>query len=172
MHYLYRNIDYVYVPEHCLGRRNKEKMHKKWKQTIPLVVMLVIGASVTYAILSIVRPITITGRVKSTPNIQIFSDEACTTPISSWEIPDLARGEYSEKTIYLKDVGDSVIDVHWNRELEYITYVTVTIEGWGISVIKQLAPDEVLPVNMRVTALPASPVDETYGFLISFIGEH
>ena len=77
---------------------------------------LILGILISsVALASIIATRTLSGNitVTGTMDFQIYSDSACTTPISTLDFT-IPKGTSVTKTFYLKNIGDTTLHITWN----------------------------------------------------------
>lgn len=75
---------------------------------IVLLCMSIFLTGSTYAALSTSQTVASTGTVNVSANLGVFSDAACTTPLTSFSWGSLTPGATSSQTIYVKNTGTGV----------------------------------------------------------------
>lgn len=96
------------------------------------------------------------GSVRATVGLGVYSDQACTTPLSSINWGEVTPGQSYSRTIYLKNLGNikvklsmttgnwtpssaiSYLTLTWNRE-NYVLNVSASIEATLILVVSSTA---------------------------------
>jgi hypothetical protein len=69
-------------------------------------VLIVVLIATAYSILTVTVTFTSTGRINTTANIGIYSDSACTQPLSAIDWGNLTVGTTSNYLVYVKNMGN------------------------------------------------------------------
>ena len=81
------------------------------KLNLAVIALIVIAAfltATTYAAISTSQTLTSSGTVNVSANLSVFSDAACTAPLSSFSWGSLSPGSTTNQTIYVKNTGSGV----------------------------------------------------------------
>jgi hypothetical protein len=90
-----------------------------------LVILLTIAAfalaTSTLAAVTVTHNLNSIGTINTSPNIDIFGDSACNTPINSVNWGSIAAGGSSTQTVYIKNIGTGSMTL------------SMTVTGWAPS---------------------------------------
>ncbi|MCL4429897.1 MAG: hypothetical protein M1167_04005 [Chloroflexi bacterium] len=73
-----------------------------------LTLTAVLLASTTYAAITTSRTLSSSGSVTVSANLGVYSDSACTVPLSSFSWGSLTPGGSTTKTVYIKNTSSGV----------------------------------------------------------------
>ena len=116
------------------------------------------------------------------PTMQLgfYTDGSCTQPVTALDFGEMAvsaNPTYFEKTIIIRNEGDSTTTVFWNSTLDSVT--TAITEGWThFSMMPPfpalnatiMSPGELLETTYSIT-IQASPPVGTYNWTLTVWGE-
>ncbi len=137
-----------------------------------------VGVSgVTYALVTITRPVTISGHIVSSPGVQIYTAFACETPWESWTPGDLKKGESETATAYVKNTGDTPIDITWSCDpggsgVAITATRTGALTDWAQNTVVTLNAGQIMQFNPRVTIGATATPDSNYSFTLNLVGTH
>lgn len=97
-----------------------------------MVICMVVFGSFAYAAGTFNKEAAVTGKViANNPNLALFSDSACTIPLTAISFPDTNQGESSTVNVYLKNIG--------NKEFSGVIYTSALNPAVGtISLVNPL----------------------------------
>jgi len=84
---------------------------RKLSITTAVVALVIIGTALaltTYAAITTSSTLTSTGTVSTSANLSVYSDSACTTPLSTINWGTLTAGGNTTQTIYIKNTSSGV----------------------------------------------------------------
>ena len=91
-------------------------MNKKLKIGLSLMLVAMLSAGITYALVTIQKPVTHTIEIIGTYNLELFADKECTIPFE----PAIDYGQVQRTTterkgtaFYVKNTGDETLYSHW-----------------------------------------------------------
>lgn len=115
------------------------------------------------------------GPIKSLPpepkiEIDVFIDEACLKPLSSFEWGEIIPGESTIKTIYLRNSGEmyvklNLIGENWTPD-ESEEYMGLSWDYDGSEVL----PGEIREINVELSVHYDCPILNNFGFDLIIIG--
>jgi archaellum component FlaG (FlaF/FlaG flagellin family) len=82
---------------------------RKLSITTAVVALVIIGIALsltTFAVITTSQTVSSTGAVSTSANLGVYSDNACTTSLSSVNWGNLTPGGITTQTIYVKNTGD------------------------------------------------------------------
>jgi hypothetical protein len=98
---------------------------------IALIVVAAFLTTTTYAALSISQNLASSGTINVSANLNVFSDAACTVPLSSFGWGSISPGATTNQTIYIKNISSgvaltlSMTAYNWNPSTAN-NYITLT----------------------------------------------
>jgi hypothetical protein len=85
------------------------KMNKKTSISIILLATIAVALTcITYGALTVSKDLSTSGTITVTPNLGVYSDSDCQTPISTIDWGTIAPGGTATQTIYIKNTGAGV----------------------------------------------------------------
>ena len=72
---------------------------------VALVIIGIAAAATTFAAISASQNLASTGSVTVSPGLGVYSDSACTIPVSSISWGSLSAGSNVQRTVYIKNTG-------------------------------------------------------------------
>jgi len=81
--------------------------------TSAILILGILTSSVALATVVVSRTLTGNITVTGSMNFDIYSDSACTTPITTLDFT-IPKGTSVTKTFYLKNIGDTTLYITWN----------------------------------------------------------
>lgn len=154
------------------------------KKTLALVLLAIIAATgtVTYAATTLLtqRQVTNTVTVSLPRDIQLYSDTACTTLLTTIEWGDLQRDDVivygsTDPAMYIKNIGEAPIDVNYTITglPAHLTLTARKVQGtwssWAPNAIITLAAGEKVPVEWTMTVSSDAP-EQSDSFSIDVLG--
>ena len=81
----------------------------------------------TAGVVSVSSNLHSTGQIKTTAGIKVYSDLACTQPLTSLDWGEANPGGTVTKTIYIKNSGSSALTLSmqptsWNPQMQMVLY--------------------------------------------------
>jgi hypothetical protein len=142
------------------------------KEALLWTIILLAGSTclVSYAVSNYLRIIASTGTVKAV-NVGVYWNQNCTETVTTIDWGMLEPGESRNVTIYLKNEGNTPINLslntsNWNpAEAENYISLTWTISG------ENLQPDQALPTTLIITVEQNVTDITTFNFDIIIMGE-
>lgn len=90
---------------------------KKISRLSMLAIFLIAVLSVTSGVLAwtlINRAMDFTFKLGADGNIQLYSDFACTTVITTFDFGEFTEGQTQNKTVYVKNIGNVPANISWS----------------------------------------------------------
>jgi hypothetical protein len=102
--------------------------------------------------------------------IDVFIDEACINPLSSFEWGEIEPGKESTKTIYLRNSGDvdvklNLIGENWTPD-ESKDYMSLSWDYDGSEILS----GEIREINVELSVSSDCPALDNFGFDLIIIG--
>jgi hypothetical protein len=95
-------------------------MYKKMAVISTILVLLALSlAFTTYAAITVSKSVTTTGTIVASPGLSLFSDSACTVPLTTLNWGSISPGGTVTKTVYIKNTGGTSMSLgltasNWN----------------------------------------------------------
>jgi hypothetical protein len=133
------------------------------KASKPIIILLTVAAfaliASTFAAITTNQSLNSIGTITTSPNIGVYSDSACTTPITSLNWGSIAAGGTSTQTVYLKNIGTGSMTIGmttsgWSPTTA-TTYLAITWnkEGIVLSAGQSAAATLTLTVSTSTTGI-------------------
>lgn len=121
--------------------------------SIGLVVLSLILTATTYAALTTTQSLSSSGSITVSPNLGVYSDSACTVPLSSITWGSLSAGGSATKTVYVKNTGSGasltlgMSTSNWNPA-NANSYITVTWNPVSSTIAPGASTTAVITLNV------------------------
>jgi hypothetical protein len=145
------------------------------KKLMPILALMILSATVAGAVVLVTRPILMTGTIIAVQNIQVYSDEACTTVFSSWTLgATVKRGDVVVKDLWIKNTGDADIQITWTMLAPLPTGVTMTATtstgNWPTAITRPCTIGEAKKATFTLTIGPTAPLG-AFSWTLNLNGE-
>jgi hypothetical protein len=137
--------------------------------TVTLILSGIILAATAAGLLTTTQTVPSTGTITAI-NLGVYSDQACTVPLSSLNWGSLSPGASTTQTIYIKNTGNvaetlTLSTTNWNPA-NAPTYLTVNWNRQGAN----LNPAATTPATLTLTATTAASALSTFNVNIVITG--
>jgi len=107
------------------------------------------------AAITVNKDVTSTGAITTSPNIGVYSDAACTTPISSVTWGSLTAGTSATQTVYVKNTGTGTMTLslatsNWTPSAAS-TYLTVSWNKQGSTLTAGQSTTAILTLSVSAS---------------------
>jgi hypothetical protein len=130
----------------------------KYLVIVLIVVAFALAAS-TLAAINVSQNMSSSGAILTSPNIGVYSDSACTTPVTTLSWGSVAAGSNATQTVYVKNTGTGSITLsmtvsNWSPAAAS-TYITITWDQQGtqLSAGQSVAATLTLTVSSSITGV-------------------
>ena len=138
-------------------------MNRKLKLALIVTALTVILLTSTiYALVIIRHSVPMTGSIRVTADLAVYSDTGCTQPITALTWGTLDKGASVSQTVYIKNIGELPVKLSASVESwtpsEAVSYLTLTANFNGLGTDNPLPAGSDVQTTLTLTVRSDAPL--------------